>query len=70
MDSGFTQDMYSNMPSIQLGRTLSYTVTSVDFCVDCTRYGRREAMAYAASRIQASYGTAKRVLAEVSSDLV
>ena len=29
------------------------------------RYGKRESVAYAASRTQASYGTVKRVLSEV-----
>ena len=32
---------------------------------DCCRYGKREAVAYAASRLPATYGTTLRVFSEV-----
>lgn len=50
------------MCGLKLSIVLSMNVAvRVQFC----RYGKREAMAYAASRIQGSYGTVLRVLSEV-----
>ena len=55
-------DLYHLLVGLSLLFSSNYNYFSL---MSHFRYGKREAMAYAASRIQASYGTVKRVLSEV-----